>query len=267
MSQITRRTFLKTVVIGAGTIAVSNLVGCDDDDDEDTSTRSMTIAPEFFPQSVASGDPKMNSVVLWTRIHDSALSASDVPLQLQVATNDGFKDLLVDTAITALAAHDHCVKVKVTGLTAHTGYYYRFIYQKDDNRFASRIGQTKTAPDAQDDVPITFAFASCQDYIGHYYNAYTQLLDQEVDFLVHLGDYIYETTGEPSFQNTDSERKITFADQAGAIVLKAADDAQYYAAASVDNYREIYRTYRVDPILQAVHEKMPMIAIWDDHDR
>lgn len=259
----TRRGFLKTIVIGAGTVVVGNLVGCDDDDN--STSVVISTSSEFFPQSVASGDPKMESVVLWTRVFDKANATRDLALQLQVATGNDFNNLLVDTAITTLSEHDHCVKVKVTGLTPGTSYYYRFIYQSDNRKLASRVGQTKTAPAAEVDVPVTFAFASCQDYIGHYYNVYTQLLENEVDFLVHLGNYIYETTGDPSFQASDSQRQITLIDRSSAIVIQT-DETQYYAASSVDNYRDIYRTYRTDPILQAVHEKMPIIAIWDDHE-
>jgi len=118
------------------------------------------------------------------------------------------------------------------------------------------------------DVPVRFAVVYCQDYIGRYYNAYLKMLldhDEDIDFIVHLGDYIYETTGDPQFQDPDSERKIEFEDTEGAIPLGSGEDA-YYAAASLSNYRDLYRTYRSDPVLQEVHERWPMVVIWDDHE-
>jgi len=108
----------------------------------------------------------------------------------------------------------------------------------------------------------------CQDYIGRYYNAYLKMLldhDEDIDFIVHLGDYIYETTGDPQFQDPDSERGIEFEDTEGAIQLGTEENPNY-AAASLSNYRDIYRTYKNDPVLQEVHERWPMLVIWDDHE-
>jgi alkaline phosphatase D len=126
------------------------------------------------------------------------------------------------------------------------------------------VGRTKTAPAADADVAVKFAYVSCQDFIGRYYNTYILLAQEEVDFVIHLGDYIYETTGDPSFQVPDEKRKVVFTDTAGTI--KFEGEASYYAAKSLDNYRELYKTYRSDQHLQAVHEKFPMIVTWDDHE-
>ena len=105
---------------------------------------------------------------------------------------------------------------------------------------------------------------NCQDYVGRYYNTLSHLVEHEadsLDFIVHLGDYIYETTGDPGFQTTGADRAIAFQDNAGAIDLGG-----FQAAASLDNYRELYRIYRTDPTLQRLHELFPMLVIWDDHE-
>lgn len=225
----------------------------------------------YFPQSVASGDPKSDSVTLWTRVYDKNASG-DLVVKLEVATDSAFKNIVsIDGAqsktITAKSSDDGCVKVKVKNLSAKTYYYYRFSYTaKDGATNYSNYGRTKTAPAATDDTTVKFAFVSCQDYNGRYYNSYVKMRDEELDFFVHLGDYIYETTGDPSFQTTKPDRTTTFSDTAGAIVFNKGTSTQYYAAASLSNYRDLYKTYRSDRALQAVHERFPMIAIWDDHE-
>ena len=135
----------------------------------------------------------------------------------------------------------------------------------DNVYFSSRTGRTKTAPAADSTREVKFAYVSCQDYIGRYFNTYLKLLDEDLDFIVHLGDYIYETTGNPQFQTPSDDRKMVFDDIAGAIE-RGEGDNRYYSAASLDNYRQIYKTIRNDEVIQQIHESFPMIAIWDDHE-
>jgi alkaline phosphatase D len=169
--------------------------------------------------------------------------------------------------VTAESRFDHCVKVRVEGLEPATAYSYRFVYVKGDVGYASRTGHTKTAPAPNADVPVRFAFVSCQDFGGRWYNAYAVLRQQaELDFFVHLGDYVYETAGDSSFQGGSDEREVIFDDEAGALPLPGGDGSTFYAARSLDNYRQLYRTFRSDAMLQAVHEQLPMVAVWDDHE-
>ena len=84
--------------------------------------------------------------------------------------------------------------------------------------------------------------------------------------MVHLGDYIYETTGDPLFQGGADERALSFDDEAGAIVFNEGTDDEYFAAKSLDNYRQLYRIYRSDPALQTIHERYPVVMMWDDHE-
>jgi alkaline phosphatase D len=130
------------------------------------------------------------------------------------------------------------------------------------------VGRTKTAPAAGDDVPVKFVFASCQDYVGRYFNSWSRLLqleDEDIDFIVFLGDYIYETTGDPAFQSTNTLRDVTFSEPAGAITQKSGI-FQYLAASSLSNYRDVYKNLRADPVFQQVHERYPFIVTWDDHE-
>lgn len=261
----TRRRFLQTLVVSAGAVTLSSLTGCSNDDNTDSqpSNSLPTIAPEYFPQSVMSGDPRPDSVILWTRAIDGD---ADLSVTLQVAKDAEFTELLVDEAFTTSADNGRCLKVRVIDLDAHQHYYYRFMFQKEGKWMSSRIGRTKTAAMADADVPVKFGFASCQDYGGRYYNTYLSLLAQDdLDFVLHLGDYIYETVGDSGFQDATEERSIEFRDPEGAIQM-GTEDAPLAAAASVDNYRQLYETYRSDPILQQVHERFPLVAIWDDHE-
>jgi alkaline phosphatase D len=215
---------------------------------------------DFFPQSVASGDPYPDSVVLWTRV-DSLTEEEPKLMTVELALDQSFSDIVAQREVSAWSSHDYCLKVRVSGLEPYTTYYYRFVYGQE----ISPVGRTRTAPAPDSDQAVRFGVVYCQDYIGRYYNAYLKMLldhDEDIDFLVFLGDYVYETTGDPTFQDPSGERIMEFEDIEGAIHLGGPN----YAAASLSNYRTLYRTYRNDPILQQVHERWPMIVIWDDHE-
>ncbi|NQY65657.1 MAG: alkaline phosphatase D family protein [Alteromonadaceae bacterium] len=219
---------------------------------------------QYFPQSVVSGDPKPDSVILWTRIDDG--SGTDTAVILQVASDEAFSNLVVEQEFTALAGSDYCLKIRVNELNPAQHYYYRFVYQNADLSYISRTGRTKTAPALDSDTNVKFAYVSCQDYIGKYYNNFLSVLENDdLDFVVHLGDYIYETTGDALFQSSSAERSIEFNDIEGALRI-GVDDNVTMAAKSLDNYRQLYKTYRSDELLQRMHERFPMIAIWDDHE-
>jgi len=163
MSRLVRREFLRAVVVLAGPRL---LAGCGDD-------ASAPPSVEYFPQSVASGDPRATSVVLWTRVFDPAHPSSDQTLELVVATDAALKDKVELEGggaypIVAQAAAGGCVKVRVEGLTPSTTYYYRFSLVQGGERYLSRTGRTRTAPDPDADTPVSFAVVSCQDFGGKY---------------------------------------------------------------------------------------------------
>lgn len=255
----TRRQFLKTIVVSAGSVALAPRV---------LAASGGFDGSQAFPQGVASGDPKPDSVVLWTRVVDPLSFEVDVSVRLQMATARSFAagTLIVDQMFTALAENARCLRIKVTGLAPRKTYFYRFLTQ--DGSEQSMPGRTRTAPLPNADVPVRFAFASCQDYIGRWYNSYLPLLtdvNDDLDFLLHLGDFIYETTADPSLQPDGGLRTIRFEDAAGAIAL--GDPAEsIFAARTLDNYRQLHRRYRTDRVLQRVLAKFPLIAIWDDHE-
>jgi alkaline phosphatase D len=286
--RFSRRQFLRATLVSVVSAGLSACKGDGDgttdsdgstgtDGTEPTGSTAPTTGAEeplldgaaYFPQSVASGDPRPDSVILWTRLDDETAGDGDLELTIEVATDPDFT-LRVDldaasAAVPARAMFDRCAKAKIKGLEPATVYYYRFVHNREEGRYGSQVGRTRTAPAPDADVAVRFAYASCQDYNGRYYNSYRGLLAQpDLDFFVHLGDYVYETTGDPTFQAAG--RGIAFSDTAGAIVFNEGSESEYFAASSLSNYRELYRGYRSDPALRRVHESLPMIAVWDDHE-
>lgn len=258
-----RRQFLRATLatVGGWSAACGNDEKADDVEVED--------APELFPQSVASGDPRSESVILWTRVEVPDAGDDDVELLLEVYTDEELTEAATfDDAMTLVASadHDHCVKVRVTGLEPGTVYFYRFVAIVGDAHKGSQLGRTKTAPAPDADVPVRFAFTSCQDYGGRFYNGYANLVRHELDFFVHLGDYIYETAGDEGFQDVVEGREVMFEDTAGVLEVDPTGDGGFQAARSIDNYRQLYRLVRSDAALQRVHESLAMIVTWDDHE-
>jgi alkaline phosphatase D len=223
----------------------------------------------FFPQSIMSGDPRPDSIVLWVRVEDTSRPNQDVELELVMATDAELTQrvpLTADALTMATAADaDHCLSVRVGGLTPATTYYYRFLYRTLDGIAQSRIGRTRTAPAEDSTDPVKFAVICCQDYAGKYYHVPRHVSEQDVDFVLHLGDYIYESAGDPSFQSPTDDRLVSFSAPEEALELDRGGTTSL-AAQSLSNYRDLYKLYRSDPDLQALHERHPMIVIWDDHE-
>jgi alkaline phosphatase D len=267
MSDIGRRGFLQCIIVIAGASSCSSEDESGPPGPKPGTNATVEDGFQYFPQSVASGDPKPTSVVLWTRVED-ATGPKDIPLSLEVSTTFDFRTTVVKKeGLIATADHDGILKVKVVGLTPGNTYYYRFLHSKGGPKLSSQVGRTRTAPDASADKSVHLAVASCQDFIGRYYNSWQVLIqeDPDLDAVLFIGDYVYETTGDPAFQSMSETRKVKFRDEAGALKLGTAEKP-YFAAKSLSNYRDLYRTYRSDALLQQVHESWPFIVTWDDHE-
>lgn len=252
-----RRDFLKAIVV---TTAAVPFPACSSEDGEETITYSTDPADVLavYPQGVASGDPKPDSVILWTRAVPRS-GAGAVKVIYEISMDESFAELVAQGDVTVDENSDWTVRIKPTGLSPFTQYFYRFKAE----RAQSDVGRTKTAPSPDQDVPVRFAFASCQDFIGRYYHAWKALVEQEdpVDFVLFLGDYIYETNGDPDFQLQDPERGIEIPD---GISLEEGTEAK--AATSLRDYRGLYQQYRSDEHLKKAHQLYPFICIWDDHE-
>ncbi len=258
MPSINRRDFL---ICASLSTLVLTVPGCGSK--AEPPAGAVPVDPERFPQSVASGDPRPQAVLLWTRLA-LADDVSAAPLWMQIGESADF-DQPRTLALTAQSAHDGCVRLRLVELQPGTSYHYRFLVETPEGWRSSPIGRTRTAPSIDSETPLRFALLSCQDYGGRWYNSLLPLLEEDLDFVLHVGDFIYETAGDPQFQSESAERRMLFEDSAGALRL-GSDERPYFAARSLDNYRQLHRTVRTDPVLQALLERTPLVAIWDDHE-
>ena len=224
-------------------------------------SRAFEFDPEadsddVFPQSVASGGPTPSGVILWTRIAPGVFDP-DEPLALQVATDGAFEDVVFEGAVTdadRIRSHDYTVKVDLDGrLDADSTYAYRFVY----DGVASRAGRCRTLP-GPEDAPesVRFAVMACQNYLNGYYGAFHHVAEGDVDFLVHVGDFIYESS-DGDFKGLGSYdypgRDLSLPSGGGRVE-------------SLEDYRYLHRTYRSDELLQSALESHTLIAGWDDHE-
>jgi alkaline phosphatase D len=233
VAEMDRRTVLRGGLVGVGSVATSALWGC-------TPAPADPVPTGPFDCGVASGVHSDSAVVLWTRF--APASAGAVDLDWQVATDPAFSEVVASGTALSSAATDGCVKVLAGGLAPGTRYWYRFAVDGT----VSPVGRTRTPPAPGQFAPAaTFAVASCQDYRSGFYPAWRAIAAEDLDAVIHLGDYIYESGGSSPFDLR--------ADTVGA-------------ATDLAGYRAKYRLYRGDPDLQAAHAAHPFAAVWDDHE-
>nr|WP_305794604.1 alkaline phosphatase D family protein [Halomarina rubra] len=217
---------------------------------------------ERFPQSVASGGPTANGVVLWTRLSpdsvggDTSDDEDSAELVVEVAEDDSFADSVVEGTVPTDRygpGTGHTVRVDVDGhLDPDTEYAYRFVH----GGVASRTGHCRTlpAPDASPDS-LRLAVVACQDYENGYYGAFSHVAAEDVDFLLHLGDVVYESAAN-LFGAGDGP-------VAGHELELPSGEPM---ASSLADYRYLHGTYRRDPHLQRALEAHTLVAGWDDHE-
>jgi len=232
--------------IGVADAGESDVFAYDDDADP----------ADTFPQSVASGGPTASGVIIWTRIAPDVFDP-DEPLAVQVATDDSFESIVYDGVVTdggRIAAHDYTVKVDLDGrLDPDTEYAYRFVYGDT----ASRTGHCRTLP-RPDDSPesMRLAVLTCQNYLNGYFPALHYVAEEDVDFVVHLGDFIYESDdghfkGFGSYEYPGRDLSLP---------------SGFDRVRTLRDYRYLHRTYRTDEFLQEALESHTLIAGWDDHE-
>ena len=249
MTQTSRRHFLTKSATLAAVSSSAALVACGDS--------NGPLTPAQFLYGVASGDPLADRVMLWTHAKRPNLE-SDVNLTWQVATDNGFTNIVKSGTVMASIAAGNTAKVDATGLTAGTTYYYKFT---DETGAASLVGTTRTLP-ALTVTSVKFAVFSCTLYSAGFFNVYESALSSGAEFAVHLGDYIYEYGSDPAkFGNTDAPPP-----PAGTAVSLGRVVSPTNDIVSLSDYRTRYALYRSDPNLQALHAKMPWITVWDDHE-
>jgi alkaline phosphatase D len=205
--------------------------------------------PAVFSYGVASGDPLTDRVILWTyaKIPNST---DPVSLTWQVASDSSFSKVISSGRVSAVEAAAFTAKVDATGLSAGNDYFYRFM---DDTGAISTVGTTRTLP-ASTASSVKLAVFSCTLYSEGFFNTYAAAAKSDAQYAIHLGDYIYEYGADAAkFGNADAV-------SLGRVTVPASD------IVTLSDYRTRYALYKSDPNLQALHAKMPWIAIWDDHE-
>ncbi len=230
-----RRRFLK----GSAALAASAMLPL---------PRRLLAQPRFstnpYTLGVASGYPHPSGVTLWTRLASRSapgLDLADVEVSWEVAEDDMFRTIAARGAVIASSALAHSVHIDITGLEAARPYWYRF--RAADA--VSPVGRTRTAPKAEDTAArLRFAFAACQQYEQGYFTAYRHMAREDLDLVIHLGDYIYESSwGRNHVRVHNAEEPYT-----------------------LDDYRNRYALYKSDEDLQAAHAAVPWLVTWDDHE-
>ncbi len=245
-SYVSRRRF----VAGAGSLAAASVFAPQALARGLHGRRAPTVRGGRFAEGVISGDPTPNGITLWTRLGGVGGRGS---VELEVARDKSFRRVVARELIGTNGDLGHSVKARVGRLKPYEQYYYRFSTRTAN----SAVGRFRTALPPDSRQPVKFAFFSCQDYTFGYFNAHAVMADEDIDFVVNLGDYIYAE----SYQKAGVDGGVRN-DPTGRI----EGPGGFQAAVTLDDYRKKYKLYRTDADLRRMHQRLPMISIWDDHE-
>ncbi|MGO4475036.1 alkaline phosphatase [Massilia sp. 2TAF26] len=220
---------------------------------------------DLYPQGVASGDPDPHSVILWTR-RPFAGEARQV-LTVEVAEDEAFHRVIAQAKVPVSSDADWTARVLLGGLSPARVYWYRFT---DADGNGSRVGRTITAPLPNDPRTVNFAFVSCQHVNEGKLNAYRRMIyedervpaAEQLGFVLHLGDFIYEMVQYPDEVQTRYDRTIYEV----ARIPDGHKIGNFHIPLTVDGYRAIYKGYLLDPDLQDARARWPFVAMWDNHE-
>lgn len=211
--------------------------------------RQVTLEPclEPFYHGVASGDPMSDRVIIWTRVTpDSTHNGGPIAVSWRMATDTSMQNIVTSGSVLTDASKDYTVKVDVTGLQPAKFYFYEFTaFGKN-----SVVGRTRTAPAGNADS-CRFAVVSCANFEAGFFNVYKVIKNRnDIDAVIHLGDYIYEYETGGYAQSSTANRTWEPANE----ILTLTD------------YRTRYSSYHLDEDLRKLHQQFPFIVVWDDHE-
>lgn len=256
-TNVSRRAFLKSAAALGASLAWADMAR--------GSSVSWKERRDLFPEGVASGDPDAHSVILWTR--RPFPEGTWHLLKVEVAEDEAFRRVVAHASAPVSSASDWTARVLIGGLQPARVYWYRFT---DAEGNGSRIGRTITAPSADDPRPVNFAFVSCQDINEGKLNGYRRMIyederapaAEQLGFVLHLGDFIYEVVQYPEEVKTRYGRTIYE-------VVRIKDGhkvGNFHIPLTLDGYRAIYKGYLADPDLQDARARWPFVATWDNHE-
>ncbi|ESQ94654.1 alkaline phosphatase D family protein [Asticcacaulis benevestitus] len=211
----------------------------------------LAPAQKPFGLGVASGDPSADGFVIWTRIAPDPLAPDGLGGLTAPATvkwcvyhDAALTKPALSGEVTTHPETAHSVHVEVAGLRPDRFYWYRF----EAMGVQSPAGRARTLPlENASPAVLKLVFASCSHYEKGYFSAYRHMAAENPDFVLFLGDYIYEY----SYKDTSKlvrqhERKDEVTDLAG--------------------YRNRYALYHMDADLQTLHASTSCLMTWDDHE-
>ena len=212
------------------------------------------LAGDPFTLGVASGEPDESSVVLWTRLapkpleEHGGMTAENVEVTWELADDEGMKTNLKTGTTVATPQLGHSLRVVVEGLKPDRWYFYRF--RAGDA--TSPVGRTRTTPErGATPEKLNFAFASCQHFEQGLFTAFDHMAKDELDLVVHLGDYIYEYPHNP---------------KAKTRLVREHSGPKDGKIKTLEDYRNRHAQYRSDVLLQKAHARCPWLVTWDDHE-
>jgi alkaline phosphatase D len=199
------------------------------------------IAANPFTLGVASGSPEPDSVVLWTRLVHGDLAPRPIPVRWEIADDDAFRRIVASGEAQALPELAHSVHVEPRGLAPDRTYFYRFM----QDGWTSTVGRTRTLPAPEAQVArLRIAYASCQRWEHGWFSAWRHARADDPDYVLFLGDYIYEYPSVGNVVRFSSAEWVT----------------------TLADYRARYALYKSDRELQAMHAACPWLVTWDDHE-
>ena len=211
-------------------------------------TKDAELIGATFAHGVASGEPATDGFLIWTRVSLPEGVTGDVPVTFEVAVDPGFKTIVADGEVRTGGVRDWTVKVDVSDLKPGLTYHYRFLA----GNAVSPVGRSRTLPDGTTEK-ARFAVLSCSNYAFGHFNVYDAISKRDdIDAVIHLGDYIYEY-GLDGYGGEVSSR----------IGRQHVPD---YEIVSLADYRIRHAQYKSDPGSIAMHTAHALIPIWDDHE-
>src|ERR1700723_2946607 len=272
MSKLGRREFLELAAALGATAAFGHAFGA-------PSKITWRERRDVFPEGVASGDPESDSVILWTRRppFDAAAAAKNAAaksaistaekLNVEVAEDEAFQHVVATASAPISADAAWPCRVLVGGLKPAKLYWYRFT---DADGNGSRVGRTITAPAEDDARPVRFAFISCQNANQGAQNAYRRMIyederapeNEQLGFVLHLGDFIYEIVWYSEDRKMMYDRRIRD-------IVRYADGEKiedFHIPTTLADYRAVYKAYLHDPDLQDARARWPFVPMWDNHE-
>jgi len=247
MVNTTRRTVLGSMALALGAVGAPAIL---------RAQQLFTAYP--FRLGVAAGEPAADGFVIWTRLapeplgeHGGMPMGAPVAVDWQVASDEHFDKLVAKGTALARPELAHAVHVEVAGLQPDRPYWYRFTIGRE--RSPAGRARTLPLPGASLDR-VRFGVAGCQNYEDGLFTAYRHISREDLAFVFHYGDYIYEGRGNPMPTSYGGGPRPFVRAHEGQLLF------------DIDDYRRRYAQYKMDPDLQAAHAAAAWFPVFDDHE-